>query len=103
MAARPPSLTGRGKAGPRKSWASTRTSRHSRGYGWDWEKRRARLLKAEPMCRLCLAAGRPVPAKEVDHIVSKALGGADDDANLQPLCVACHKAKTARESAERCQ
>ena len=59
------------------------------------------MLKAEPMCRLCLASGRPVPAKEVDHIVPKVLGGGDEDSNLQPLCEDCHKAKTAKEAGAR--
>jgi 5-methylcytosine-specific restriction protein A len=36
---------------------------------------------------------------EVDHIINIAQGGNDDDANLQALCVPCHKLKTAEESA----
>lgn len=40
---------------------------------------------------------------EVDHIINIAEGGTDDDSNLQALCIPCHKAKTARESAaHRC-
>lgn len=41
--------------------------------------------------------GKPVPASTVDHITPKAHGGTDDDINLQSLCWACHKAKTAKE------
>jgi 5-methylcytosine-specific restriction endonuclease McrA len=40
------------------------------------------------------------PAKHVDHIVPKALGGTDDEGNLQAICVECHQQKTLREAAE---
>lgn len=97
MARRPPSLNSRSPTpGPRKSWETTRTSRHARGYGWDWEKKRAALLKREPICRACRSRGRAVVATDVDHILDKALGGSDDEDNLQPLCGPCHKAKTAQ-------
>ncbi len=55
---------------------------------------------AEPLCRVCFGAGRAVAATETDHILSKAKGGTDDMANLQPLCRECHQAKTQREAAE---
>ena len=31
---------------------------------------------------------------DVDHIVALALGGADDESNMQALCPACHRKKT---------
>lgn len=31
---------------------------------------------------------------EIDHVIALDLGGKDEDANLQPLCPAHHKAKT---------
>jgi len=37
------------------------------------------------------------PAADVDHIVSDADGGSDDDSNLQSLCVYHHRQKTGRE------
>ncbi|MBF4406127.1 HNH endonuclease, partial [Vibrio anguillarum] len=37
-------------------------------------------------------------ARDVDHIINKANGGTDDDANLQSICSPCHKEKTAKES-----
>ena len=43
------------------------------------------------------------PARHVDHVVPLADGGSNDAANLQPLCVQCHHAKTAREHRERGQ
>ncbi|MBX9476485.1 HNH endonuclease [Yersinia enterocolitica] len=73
-------------------------SRHQRGYGRLWEIRRTRVLKRDNyLCQACLCKGRVVEAKTVDHIISKAHGGTDDDSNLQSLCWPCHRAKTARE------
>lgn len=50
------------------------------------------------MCQPCLRADRVTPASEVDHIISRAAKGTDDDDNLQAICAECHKAKTAAES-----
>lgn len=59
---------------------------------------RARILANEPLCRHCKAKGLVVVAREVDHEVPLEAGGTYDDSNAQPLCVDCHKAKTAEES-----
>ncbi len=60
------------------------------------------LLRDKPLCTACQALGRLFAAKVVDHIVPIKDGGARfDRANLQPLCVACHNRKTARETAGR--
>jgi len=55
-------------------------------------------MRREPLCRLCLEMGRISAAVELDHIVPLFGGGSDDASNLQPLCDACHRAKTAREN-----
>lgn len=65
-------------------------------YSHRHKKLRAMLLAQEPICRACKRA----LATEADHIVPRYRGGSDDITNLQPLCSPCHKAKTARESAE---
>ena len=57
-------------------------------------ERRARILRAEPLCRHCKAKGIIRQAEQVDHIRELALGGTDDDSNLQPLCIPCHDRKT---------
>lgn len=44
--------------------------------------------------------GRPTTAKEVDHIIPKALNGPDDLDNLQSICRECHTTKTQQEAAE---
>jgi len=67
-----------------------------------WRAVRAALLREQPLCALCKAAGRLFAANVVDHIVPIKDGGARfDQANLQPLCVPCHNRKTARETAGR--
>ena len=82
-----------------------RGSSTARGYDVDWRRVRARVLAAEPRCRMCVAAGRDIEngrvswATEVDHIIPLVQGGARlDRANLQPLCGRCHAEKTAREA-----
>jgi 5-methylcytosine-specific restriction protein A len=76
-----------------------RGSRQSRGYGAEWEQTRKRILcRDKGLCQPCLKAGRPRPAKQVDHIVPKFEGGTDADDNLQSICKDCHDAKTAAEA-----
>lgn len=58
------------------------------------QKRRKRILLAEPLCRMCASSGRITAAVEVDHIIALRNGGADTDSNLQSLCRACHLSKT---------
>lgn len=60
---------------------------------------RLRRLRAEPLCRDCKARGQIAPAIVPDHIVPLALGGSDDDSNIQCLCTPCHAFKTAAEGA----
>lgn len=67
-----------------------------RGYGAGWRRIRERVLSDEPFCRRCGVEG-----VEVDHIVPRSLGGADDRQNLQTLCTACHNRKTAEERVGR--
>ncbi len=76
-----------------------RASASARGYGVEWRKTRARIMKRDAgLCQSCLKDGHVTPATQVDHIVSKRQGGTDDEANLQALCDGCHRFKTAREA-----
>lgn len=77
----------------RSAW-SDRGSSNARGYGWTWQKRRARWLRAHPLCAICQANGRVTAATELDHIKPKAHGGTDADDNLQGLCAECHARKS---------
>lgn len=90
---------------PGKFGDPERGSRHKRGYGAEWDKRRERILMRDRgLCQECLRQGRVTPVGAVkysafvDHIRPKAEGGTDDDSNLQTLCKACHQAKTQAEA-----
>ena len=77
------------------------TSRHERGYGYQWTKLRSYVLARDSyLCIPCRSKDRPTPATEVDHIVPKSQDGEDDMSNLQAICHECHSAKTKRESAQ---
>lgn len=77
-----------------------RGNRHARGFGLNWERTRAEIMKRDKgLCQSCLRAGRVVLATSIDHIVNRAEGGGDDHSNLEALCDPCHKAKTAKEAA----
>lgn len=100
MAKRPPTWRAR-PVKPRKgNWDKDgRPSAHARGYGWDWQKLRAKVLKRDRgLCVVCLGDGVTTLATDVDHVIPKSRGGTDDEANLQSLCDAHHKAKTALEA-----
>lgn len=100
MPSKPPSLRPRSIVAARKlsSWGTTRKSRQARGYGRAHELMRAQVLREEPLCRACLAAGRVGATEIADHIIPKAEGGTDDRSNYQGLCTPCSKVKTAEEA-----
>lgn len=89
---------------PRKALVGGRCREHSRGrggwvgagksYGGAWARLVARRLAEEPTCRRCGSRER----LEVDHIVSRGMGGPDTFENTQTLCHRCHLQKTAQES-----
>ena len=59
------------------------------------KSRRARIFLAHGgicwLCKLKIAADAPY---DIDHQVSRELGGSDEDDNLAPAHKDCHKAKT---------
>lgn len=78
---------------------SRRGNRHQRGYGWEWEKLRARILERDSwLCQACLETDRVTVATQVDHIIPKSQGGSDNEDNLQAICAPCHAEKTLKES-----
>ena len=64
-----------------------------------WKKLRVAYKLEHPMCELCRAAGRLVPAREVDHVVplEKAPELGLKWTNLQALCRGCHALKSQAE------
>lgn len=69
-----------------------RGSPSARGYGRQWRKVRAMVLRRQPLC----ATGCGQASTEVDHKVPKSKGGCDRTENLQGLCKPCHSTKTAK-------
>lgn len=60
-----------------------------------WRRIRAAQLQREPLCRVCKAEGKIVPANTVDHIDNDSWN--NDNDNLQSMCIKCHTIKTNRE------
>ena len=95
-----PPRFGGGGAARRKPWARPEGAPDRRIRGRAGMRARAAVLAEEPLCRLCLTAGRVSASVVVDHILSLAAGGSDERENKQGLCTPCHDAKSAAERAE---
>ena len=65
---------------------------HARGYTRTWQKRAAKVTRAQPACAVCGAT----TDVSVDHVVPKVAGGTDHVANLQTLCRRCNSSKGGR-------
>jgi 5-methylcytosine-specific restriction endonuclease McrA len=87
-------------------------SRHLRGYGAAWDRKRKRILERDRylcQCDECKRDQRVTPAREVNHIVSKADGKArgwtdeqiDDDSNLQAINHDCHERVTKEQKGHK--
>lgn len=61
------------------------------------QRRRKRLLSANPLCVHCEQRGDVTVATEVDHIIALTNGGPDTDENCQGLCGPCHERKTIKD------
>lgn len=65
-----------------------------------WRNTRVAVLRDNPLCCKCQSKGILKLATVVDHITPIKQGGERfERSNLQSLCVPCHNAKTASESA----
>jgi 5-methylcytosine-specific restriction protein A len=62
-----------------------------------WRAIRAQVLSEQPLCPLCHAEGRAVPAVDVDHKDNNPSNNARE--NLWGLCRSHHSEKTAVEQA----
>ncbi len=96
-----PDCKGRCKEHKPKAWDHKGKTRHDRGYGNNWYRTRALILKRDNhMCKCddCVYNSIYLPATEVDHIIPKARGGTDDHINLRAINTECHKKKSKREA-----
>ena len=79
-------------------WNQRRPGKSGRG-GRPWRRLRDQILQRDRhLCQNCKRKGVVTPAYEVDHIVNIESGGTNAASNLEAICRACHRAKTARES-----
>jgi len=62
------------------------------------QRLRDQLFDKHPLCVECESQGRTTIATIRDHVQNLADRGRDDERNVQPLCAACHDAKTHAES-----
>lgn len=58
----------------------------------------ARLLEFDGKCACCGCKIGGAAGLDWDHRIPLAMGGDDTVENLQPLCRACHRAKTATDA-----
>ena len=78
-----------------------RPNANARGYNSArWRQLRAHKLQLDPLCSVCLAAGRTTIATDVDHL-ERHDGPTDPRfwlwSNLDSKCHACHSRKTATQ------
>lgn len=76
------------------SWRTAKGSSSERGYGYAWQKARARFLQAHPLCVMCqdMKPPRVTAAEVVDHIIPHK-GDQElfwNESNWQPLCFSHH-------------
>ncbi len=98
MAMLPATFGGLVKAAPVAAYDRERGSASSRGYDRRWQRFRADILAARPLCEDCQTRGHVTPSHEVHHVV-KLRDRPDlrlDPANVRALCTPCHSARTAR-------
>ena len=75
---------------------AARGSTTERGYGARWQRTSASVIARDGgVCQLRLA-GCTVRATTTDHVIAKANGGTDDDANLITTCRPCNSKKRDR-------
>jgi len=86
----------------RKPWTK-RKDAPARLSGRAGVERRARWLYAHPLCLHCMEGtpSRVSAGVIVDHVLPLSRGGADDESNLQTLCRACDRIKTAADLGQK--
>lgn len=69
----------------------------SRGYDYQWQRFRERVLAKRPLCEDCQDRGHITLAIDVHHIrkVTDYPAGRLLETNVKPLCRGCHNQRTA--------
>lgn len=80
---------------------SSDAERYGQGRGGrPWRRLRDRVMERDGhLCQPCQRRGVLTLATECDHIVPVSKGGTDAETNLEAICGACHRAKSATEAA----
>lgn len=73
----------------------------ARGYGVHHRQWRLAILARDPLCVVCLAAGRVTPSTVADHVVALRDGGGWEASNGAGLCRDCHAVKTGEDVRRR--
>jgi 5-methylcytosine-specific restriction protein A len=55
------------------------------------------LTRHNRKCAMCQVEITPATGCEYDHHIPLSIGGDDTEANLRPVCVRCHRLKTAAD------
>lgn len=91
---------------PKKiAWDKPAFKKSGRG-GRPWQRKRESVFKRDGfLCQICLRNGKQTVvtlhgslAGVCDHVIALAVGGSDDESNLQTICKNCDKIKTHAES-----
>lgn len=83
-----------------RTWGD-RSSTPDRIRGRQLQRLRGRLFDEQPLCVRCLELGRVTIATVRDHVLALALGGADTEDNVQPLCGGCNEEKRKVEACRK--
>lgn len=90
---------------PRKAWEHKKNYRE-RGYTTAWDGFSRRFKAEQPLCELCLAAGKVEPTRSVHHIqkLKDAPERLLERVNVIALCYGCHlEADRNPETNQRCR
>ena len=86
----------------RKGWdrgSVLNRQRRMRGAGGGAQRLRRKVnTQGGSPCTGC-GTWYPAPSIRIDHVVTIGSGGTDQDDNVQPLCLSCHRIKTRQEQA----
>ena len=82
----------------RKPFESSRPRPRYGTSGWDWQRRRQRVIARDGgVCQLRLPGCTNV-ATTADHVLSPRDGGSDEEANLRASCQTCNETRRRQQA-----